>query len=193
VARAEKPYFFASHIFVEACQTPPAFTQSAWLSIFESDEGLAEGDVEEPDDGGVDIDPLPEDPVLEPELVAPPLLPAPAPVVVPPLVACAATSAGAKQMIPINTRENIFLIRFPPCARCRSVTGRHVATIDGLQMSRQRSRANTFDTVTRCQGKSLDKLPEKIFGQYAPAHSPRRFCATRSAPGVQHLGHWLDH
>jgi hypothetical protein len=72
-------YFLAWHRLIDACQSPPARSQSAWLVIVDSDEpvdepdGLADGDVEEPEpDGGADIEPL-----LEPEPVAPvlPLLP----------------------------------------------------------------------------------------------------------------------
>jgi len=121
---------------VDACQSPPSFSQSAWLWIVESEgeapledplpvEGLADGDVDEPDEGepgddGVDIEPVlepdplaplpPVAPVLDGPLVepaAPLLLPVPAP---PPV--CAAARAGAKQIIPIKTRESIFFIRF---------------------------------------------------------------------------------
>jgi hypothetical protein len=121
-------YFFALHMLVEACQSPPAFTQSAWLVIVDSD-GLAEGDApeEEPDVDG--LAEVPEPPVLPPlvlpvlpdgEPVVPvepaPVEPAPvepaAPLLLPPLdeppAACA--SAGTKQIIPIRTRESIFFI-----------------------------------------------------------------------------------
>src|SRR5206468_454309 len=129
-------YFFAWQRLVDACQSPPSFSQSAWLWIVESEgeapledplpvEGLADGDVDEPDEGepgddGVDIEPVlepdplaplpPVAPVLDGPLVepaAPLLLPVPAP---PPV--CAAARAGAKQIIPIKTRESIFFIRF---------------------------------------------------------------------------------
>jgi len=124
-------YFFASQRFVDASQSPPAFSQSAWLWIVENEPvvGLAEGDAPEdeppvddgePLDDGAPTDPLPEPvapvlPVLEPpevEPAAPLLLPLPAPAPV-----CAATSAGAKQIIPIKTipiktRVSIFFIPF---------------------------------------------------------------------------------
>jgi hypothetical protein len=116
-------YFFGSQRFVDACQSPPAFSQSAWFWIFEKSPvvGLAEGD--EPDDDGDEDDPLgepvapvlPVPPVLEPpelEPAAPLLLPLPA---APPV--CAATSAGAKQIIPIKTRVSIFFIPVPPWVR----------------------------------------------------------------------------
>ena len=131
----------------EADQVPPAFWQSAWLVIVESDEplpdeplpdeprpdGLADGDVDDPEeepDDGVDIEPLLEpepvvpvlpelDPVLPPVL-PPVLLPVLPPVLLPPLV-CAAASAGAKQTIPIKTRVRIFFIRLPPCIRAREI------------------------------------------------------------------------
>src|SRR5262249_52781156 len=59
--RVRRPaYFLAWQRFVDDCQTPPAFTQSAWLVIVESElpdvplleglpDGLADGEVEEPD------------------------------------------------------------------------------------------------------------------------------------------------
>jgi hypothetical protein len=95
--------------------------------------GLAEGDAPEdepppvddgePLDDGAPTDPLlepvapvlPVPPVLEPpelEPAAPLLLPLPA---APPV--CAATSAGAKQIIPIKTRVSIFFIPVPPWVR----------------------------------------------------------------------------
>jgi hypothetical protein len=111
---------------VDACQSPPAFSQSAWLLIVDSEgelpledplpvEGLAEGDVDEPDEGEPDEDGV--EPLLEPDPVAPlpvaPVLGEPAPLPAPaPLLVCAAASAGAKQIIPIKTRESIFFIRF---------------------------------------------------------------------------------
>ena len=112
---------------VAACQSPPDALQSAWLVILDSElpleepDGLADGEEpdEEPDDGA-DIDPLlepepvapvlPLPPVLLPELPAPLLEPgAPEPLPVPPPV-CAATSAGAKVIIPIKSRVSIFFI-----------------------------------------------------------------------------------
>lgn len=67
-------YFFARQRPVDGCQSPPAFMQSAWLVIVDSD-GLADGEEpdEEPDDGA-DVEPL-----LEPEPVAPVLPPVPLP------------------------------------------------------------------------------------------------------------------
>ena len=77
----------------------------------------------EPLDDGAPTDPLlepvapvlPVPPVLEPpevEPAAPLLLPLPA---APPV--CAATSAGARQIIPIKTRVSIFFIPVPPWVR----------------------------------------------------------------------------
>ena len=140
----------------EADQVPPAFWQSAWLVIVESDEplpdeplpeeprpdGLADGAVDDPEeepDDGVDIEPL-----LEPEPVAPvlpelldPVLPPVVlpPVLLPPLV-CAAASAGTKQTIPIKTRVSIFFIT--PSSLCpaqRSSLCRHtvVSNIQALE------------------------------------------------------------
>src|SRR5262249_46574331 len=124
---------------VDACQSPPAAWQSAWLVIVDSDlpvpveepDGLADGEVPvdgEPDDEGADIEPLlepepvapvlPLPPVLLPELPAPLLEPgAPEPLPVPPPAAppAAATIAGAKVIIPIKSRVSIFFIRIPPC------------------------------------------------------------------------------
>jgi hypothetical protein len=129
---ASAGYFFAWQRFDDACQSPPAFSQSAWLWIVENEPvGLAEGDEPEDDvepslvdDGeplvdGAD-DPLLEPvapvlPVLEPpevEPAAPLLLPLPA---APPV--WAATSAGAKQIIPIRTKVSIFFIPVPPWVR----------------------------------------------------------------------------
>jgi hypothetical protein len=108
---------------VDACQSPPALRQSAWFVIVDSDVslaappvvGLADGDV--PEDEGPEVEPVPLVPVLPvlpvlplPEAGAPlepaaPLLPLP---LAPP--ACAAARAGAKQTIPIKTRESIFFI-----------------------------------------------------------------------------------
>jgi len=87
VERATRPgYFFAWQTLVEACQSPPAFSQSAWVVIVDSDlpvevppdDGLAEGDVDGPVDGA-DIEP---EPVVLPELPEDPgvLLDPPAPV-----------------------------------------------------------------------------------------------------------------
>ncbi len=79
-------YFFAWQTLVEACQSPPAFSQSAWFVIVNSDlspdDGLAEGDVGEPVDG-VDIEPEPV--VPEPPVDPGVLLEPPAPVVPPPV------------------------------------------------------------------------------------------------------------
>jgi hypothetical protein len=99
-------------------------------------DGLADGDVDDPEEpepvDGVDIEPLlpepepvapvlpePVDPVLP--QVLPPVLPPPVAPVLPPPVpplppepppAWAAASAGAKQTIPIKTMESIFFIAF---------------------------------------------------------------------------------
>jgi hypothetical protein len=124
-------FAFALHMLLEACHSPPAFTQSAWLVIVESD-GLAEGDApeEEPDVDG--LAEVPEPPVVLPVLpdgepVVPvepaPVEPAPvepaAPLLLPPLdeppAACA--SAGTKQIIAIKARESIFFIPIPPWLR----------------------------------------------------------------------------
>src|SRR5215813_10041454 len=116
---------------VDACQSPPAAWQSAWLVIVDSDlpvpveepDGLADGEEPvdgEPDDEGADIEPLlepepvapvlPLPPVLLPELPAPLLEPGvPEPLPVPP--PAAATIAGAKVIIPIKSRVSIFFIR----------------------------------------------------------------------------------
>jgi hypothetical protein len=104
--------------------------------------GLAEGDVPEdapPDDEGEPLDdPLPElvapvlpvPPVLEPpelEPAAPLLLPLPA---APPV--CAATSAGARQIIPIKTRVSIFFIPVPPwCGQSGFALPRQETAITG--------------------------------------------------------------
>ena len=122
-------YFFAWQRFDDACQSPPAFSQSAWLWIVENEPvvGLAEGDEPEDDgeppvDDGESLDDgAPTDPLLEPVapvLPVPPVLEPPevepaAPLLLPPPAAppvCAATSAGAKQIIPIKTRVRIFFI-----------------------------------------------------------------------------------
>jgi len=103
---------------------PPAASQSALLVIVKSDllseeprvDGLADGDVDESDeeepDDGVDMEPLLDEPLLDPDplllLPGAPDLPPPAPPV------CAAASAGTKQTIPIKTTESILFIRFPP-------------------------------------------------------------------------------
>src|SRR6266850_6935747 len=71
VERVTRPgYFFAWQTLVEACQSPPAFSQSAWVVIVDSDlpvvppdDGLAEGDVDGPVDGA-DIEPEPVVPEL---------------------------------------------------------------------------------------------------------------------------------
>jgi hypothetical protein len=129
---------------VDACQSPPAAWQSAWLVIVEralpvpvdDPDGLADGeepvDDGEPDDEGADIEPLlepepvapvlPLPPVLLPEPPAPLLEPAaPAPLPAPPPAApppaappAAATIAGAKVIIPIKSSVSIFFIRVPP-------------------------------------------------------------------------------
>jgi hypothetical protein len=135
----------------EADQVPPAFWQSAWLVIVESDEplpdeplpdeprpdGLADGAVDDPEeepDDGVDIEPL-----LEPEPVAPvlpelldPVLP---PVLLPPVLlpppVCAAASAGTKQTIPIKTRVSIFFIT--PSSLCPGQRNSSLPTQGGQQ------------------------------------------------------------
>src|SRR5260370_1265892 len=99
-------YFFAWQTLVEACQSPPALSQSAWFVIVDSDlpveappdDGLAEGDVDGPVDG-VDIEPEPVVPELPGDTG---VLLAPAPVVPPPVAppACAAASARAKTTLP---------------------------------------------------------------------------------------------
>jgi hypothetical protein len=78
-------YFFAWQALVEACQSPPAASQSAWFVIVDSDlpvvppdDGLAEGDVGEPVDGaGIDPEPVVPEPPVDPGVVLEP----PAPVV----------------------------------------------------------------------------------------------------------------
>jgi hypothetical protein len=116
-------YCFAWQRLVEACQLPPAFSQSAWVVIVDSDappgDGLAEGD--EPEEEPDDVEPVLEPDPLAPVLPVPPVLPGaplePAAPLLPLPVAppvCAAASAGAKQIIPIKTRESIFFIRLPP-------------------------------------------------------------------------------
>ena len=94
VERVTRPgYFFAWQTLVEACQSPPAASQSAWFVIVKSDlpvevppdDGLAEGDVGEPVDG-VDIEPepvAPEPPVDPGVLLEPPAPVAPLPVAPP--------------------------------------------------------------------------------------------------------------
>jgi len=96
------------------------------LVIVESDllseeprvDGLADGDVDEPDeeepDDGVDMEPLLDESLLDPDplLVLPGALDLPPPA--PPV--CAAASTGTKHSIPINTTESILFIRFPPWA-----------------------------------------------------------------------------
>jgi hypothetical protein len=103
---------------LEACHIPPAFSQSAWLVIVESDfplvDGLADGaaddpvepdelDPEEPDDPPVDGADIVPEPELLPgllELLPDPLLDPPA----------AAAIAGTRHMTPIRTRESILFI-----------------------------------------------------------------------------------
>jgi len=86
-------YFFAWQTLVEACQSPPAASQSTWFVIVNSDlpvevpldDGLAEGDVGEPVDG-VEIEPepvAPEPPVDPGVLLEPPAPVAPLPVAPP--------------------------------------------------------------------------------------------------------------
>jgi len=123
---------------VDACQSPPAALQSVWLVIFdralplEESDGLADGEEpdEEPDDGA-DIDPLLEPEPVAPGLPLPPLLlpEPPAPLLEPgapeplpvPAPVCAATSAGAKVIIPIKSRVSIFFISIsPPCGSCEA-------------------------------------------------------------------------
>jgi len=94
VERVTRPgYFFAWQTLVEACQSPPAASQSAWFVIVKSDlpvegppdDGLADGDVGEPVDG-VDIEPepvAPEPPVDPGVLLEPPAPVAPLPVAPP--------------------------------------------------------------------------------------------------------------
>jgi len=155
---ASAGYFFAWQRFVDACQSPPAFSQSAWFWIVENEPvvGLAEGDAPEdeppvddgePLDDGAPTDPLPEPvapvlpvpPVLEPpevEPAAPLLLPLPAPAPV-----CAATSAGAKQIIPIKTRVSIFFIPFLlGCGQSGFALPRQEAAITGPSTSRVETR-----------------------------------------------------
>jgi hypothetical protein len=101
-------YCFAWQRLVEACQLPPAFSQSAWVVIVDSDappcDGLAEGD--EPEEEPDDVEPVLEPDPLAPVLPVPPVLPGaplePAAPLLPLPVAppvCAAASAGAKQII----------------------------------------------------------------------------------------------
>jgi len=67
-------YCFALHMLVDADQSPPALTQSAWFVIVDSEDppvvGLADGDApeEEPELGLVVDEPAP---VLLPPLVLP--------------------------------------------------------------------------------------------------------------------------
>ena len=85
-------YFFAWQTLVEACQSPPALSQSAWFVIVDSDlpvvappdDGLAEGDVDGPVDGvDVEPEPVPELPVDPGALVEPPAPVVPLPVAPP--------------------------------------------------------------------------------------------------------------
>lgn len=123
-------------MLLEACQSPPAFTQSASLVIVESEDppvvGLADGDApeEEPEPDGLVEEPAP---VLLPPLVLPvlpdgapvepPVEEPAAPLLLPPLdeppAACA--RAGTKQIIPIKTRVSIFFIPISSVSAVRAV------------------------------------------------------------------------
>ena len=112
-----EPYFdFFAHFLSVACHIPPAFSQSAWVVIFErSPDGLAAGDEVDPE-------------VLVPEPLAPEVVGAlPPEVVVPddfdepalpdvlllpePLVPdCAAAIAGAKAMTATTRAMTSFCI-----------------------------------------------------------------------------------
>jgi hypothetical protein len=111
--RRERYFDFFAHFLSVACHIPPAFSQSAWVVIFErSPDGLAAGD---------ELDPLPE--VLVPEPLAPGVVGALPPEVVVPddfdepalpdvLVVpdCAAAIAGANAMTATTRAMTSFCI-----------------------------------------------------------------------------------
>lgn len=113
-----RAYCFLLHLFEAADHMPPAFSQSAWVVYFDmSPEGLAAGDELDPllDDPLPDVLPLPEvlpEPLPDvPEGVLPPepevlgLLP------LPPVLDCAAATAGASAITAAMRTMTSFSIR----------------------------------------------------------------------------------
>ena len=192
-------YFVAWQRFVDACQSPPAFSQSAWFWIVENEPvvGLAEGDAPEdeppvddgePLDDGAPTDPLPEPvapvlpvpPVLEPpevEPAAPLLLPLPAPAPV-----CAATSAGAKQIIPIKTRVSIFFIPFLlGCGQSGFALPRQEGAITGPSTDRLATRLQGSNRVRRSHDLGAGVIAARRYSMTRNATTPAIVAAIAAA------------
>ena len=160
-----EPYFdFFAHFLSVACHIPPAFSQSAWVVIFErSPDGLAAGD---------EVDPLPE--VLVPEPLAPEVVGAlPPEVVVPddfdepalpdvPVVPdCAAAITGANAMTATTRAMTSFCMLASSEDRTDSDNAGRRSAIFGPRL--QNGDERTYDSPEWLRWSGDGKFPESFF------------------------------